>query len=58
MKFLNYILQLPNKEQEKNELEQVLSLADCFTRDVESLFKKTENKEEVKKMKEFDRKNP
>lgn len=57
-KFLNYILELPNKQEEKNEEEEDLSLADCFTRDIENLFQKIESKEEVRKMKEFDRKNP
>lgn len=37
MRFLNYVLELPNQEEEKTnegEEESVLSLADCFTRDV------------------------
>ena len=60
MRFLNYIIKLPDEketievnEDEKGVKKKQISLEDYFQRDMNLLFKKVYNEEEVKKMRKF-----
>ena len=53
MRFLNYVINLVNQEDEGSK-EEKASLADSFTEDMETLFRKVESEDEVKRMKNFD----
>ena len=52
MRFLNYVIELANQDSgEKDDDGEMLSLGDCFERDMEELFKMVEDEDNLKKMK-------
>ena len=55
MRFLNYVIDLANQDSgEKDSDGEMLSLGDCFQRDMGELFKMIEDEDNLKKMKFFE----